>query len=203
MRMLKSFFAPAVVAASVAVSALPAQAEQISLDALSDYLNDMVTVQANFTQISDDGSVQTGKLFIKRPGMMRFEYNPPEKALVLTFNNSVAIFDGRSNQPPEVYPLKRTPLSIILDKNVNLGRANMVVGHDYDGTATVVTAQDPENPDVGSLQLKFTADPVELRQWVINDSTGSQTTVILGDTQSGMPLRNRIFDIDRERRGAN
>ncbi|KPA21172.1 Outer-membrane lipoprotein carrier protein precursor [Shimia sp. SK013] len=201
--MLKSFVAPAVVAASVAAYALPAKADQISLDALSDYLNDMGTVQANFTQISDDGSVQTGKLFIKRPGMMRFEYNPPDKALVLTFNNSVAIFDGRSNQPPEVYPLKRTPLSIILDKDVNLGQANMVVGHDYDGTATVVTAQDPQNPDIGSIQLKFTADPVELRQWVINDNTGSQTTVILGDTKSGMPLGNRIFDIDRERRGAN
>ncbi|SFL17440.1 Outer membrane lipoprotein-sorting protein [Shimia haliotis] len=197
---MNSFVAPAVLAALVAV---PAQAEQISLNALSEYLNGMSTVQADFTQISDDGSVQTGTLYIKRPGKMRFEYNPPEKALVLTSNNSVAIFDGRSNQPPEVYPLKRTPLSIILAKDVNLGQANMVVGHDFDGTATIVTAQDPENPEIGNIQLKFTAEPVELRQWVINDSAGGQTTVILGDTKADVPLRNRIFDIDRERRGAN
>lgn len=197
---MKSFVAPAVLATLVAA---PVQAEQVSLNDLSKYLNGMSTVEAEFTQISDDGSVQTGTLFIKRPGKMRFEYNPPEKARVLVSNNSVAIFDGRSNQPPEVYPLKRTPLSIILAKNVNLAQANMVVGHDFDGTATVVTAQDPENPEIGNIQLKFTADPVELRQWVINDNAGGQTTVILGETKTDVPLRNRIFDIDREKRGAN
>lgn len=200
MKTLKSFVAPAVLTTLVAV---PVQAEQVSLNDLSEYLNGMSTVEAEFTQISDDGSVQTGTLFIKRPGKMRFEYNPPEKARVLVSNNSVAIFDGRSNQPPEVYPLKRTPLSIILAKNVNLAQANMVVGHDFDGTATVVTAQDPENPEIGNIQLKFTADPVELRQWVINDNAGGQTTVILGETKTDVPLRNRIFDIDREKRGAN
>ncbi len=197
---MKSFVAPAVL---TAIFAVPAQADQVSLNALSAYLNGMSTVEADFTQISDDGSVQTGTLYIKRPGKMRFEYNPPEKARVLVSNNAVAIFDGRSNQPPEVYPLKRTPLSIILAKDVNLGQANMVVGHDFDGTATVVTAQDPEHPEIGNIQLKFTADPVELRQWVINDNAGGQTTVILGETKTDVSLRNRIFDIDREKRGAN
>ncbi len=67
----------------------------------------------------------------------------------------------------------------------------------------MVTAQDPENPEIGSIQLKFTANPVELRQWGINDNAGGQTTVILGETKTGGTLRNRIFDIDREKRGAN
>ena len=196
--MLKRFFlAPAL----VAMTALPATAQKLSLDALSAYLNGMKTVEAEFTQISDDGSVQTGKLYIKRPGRMRFEYSPPGRALVLANNNTVAIFDGRSNQPPESYPLKRTPLSIILDRTVDLGRANMVVGHDYDGTATIVTAQDPENPEYGNIQLKFTADPVELRQWIVNDNAGGRTTVILGATKTDVSLNNRIFDIQRLVRG--
>lgn len=196
--MLKRFFlAPAL----VAMTALPATAQKLSLDALSAYLNGMKTVEAEFTQISDDGSVQTGKLYIKRPGRMRFEYSPPDRALVLANNNTVAIFDGRSNQPPESYPLKRTPLSIILDRTVDLGRANMVVGHDYDGTATIVTAQDPENPEYGNIQLKFTADPVELRQWIVNDNAGGRTTVILGATKTDVSLNNRIFDIQRLVRG--
>ena len=56
-------------------------------------------------------------------------------------------------------------------------------------------AQDPENPDYGSIDLVFTGDPVELRQWVINDGNGSSTTVILGDLQTGMNLRNDLFVI--------
>ncbi|MEP2530266.1 outer membrane lipoprotein carrier protein LolA [Shimia sp.] len=191
--MKRVFLVPALVLAT----AIPAMADKLSLNEISAYLNDMSMVQSDFTQISEDGSVQTGKLYIKRPGKMRFEYNPPEKAVVLASNNTVAIFDGRSNLPPETYPLRRTPLSIILARNVNLGRANMVVGHEYDGTATVVTAQDPEHPEHGYIQLKFTGDPVELRQWVINNGSGSQTTIVLGATDKDVTLKNSFFSIER------
>ena len=78
---------------------------------------------------------------------MRFEYNAPMDLLVMAGAGQVGIFDGKSNLPnAERYPLSRTPLNLILERNVDLGRRNMVVGHDFDGTATVVTAQDPENP---------------------------------------------------------
>lgn len=192
MRLLRFLTVPVVFAAM----SMPAMADKLSLNALSAFLNDMKTAKAAFTQINDDGSVATGHVYIKRPGRVRFEYDPPEKALVLASANKVAIFDGRSNQPPESYPLKRTPLSVILARNVNLEKAHMVVGHDYDGTVTMVTAQDPEHPEYGSIQLRFTDGPVELRQWIINDGSGGQTTVILGDMESGLPLKNTLFNIE-------
>ena len=55
----------------------------------------------------------------------------------------------------------------------------MVVGHEGDGTTTRVVAQDPDRPEIGSITLVFTGDPVELRQWIITDEGGGQTTVIL------------------------
>lgn len=174
---------------------LPAQADRLPLDALSAYFNAMKTAEAAFTQINDDGSISTGRVYIKRPGKVRFEYDPPEQAMVLASANTVAIFDGRSNQPPETYPLHRTPLSVILDRTVDLGRAEMVVGHDYDGIATTVTAQDPEHPEYGQIELRFTAEPVELRQWIIDDGSGARTTVVLGEMQTGHPLTNLMFDI--------
>ena len=130
----------------VLASAAPALAEKLPLSAISRYLNGMQTAQAPFTQINDDGSLSTGTLYIKRPGRVRFEYDPPEKAVVVAGGGAVVIFDPKSNVEPETYPLSRTPLSIILARNVDLDRANMVTGHGFDGTATVVTAQDPENP---------------------------------------------------------
>ena len=192
MSILRYMIAPAVLVAM----ATTATAEQLSLNEISGYLNAMKTAQSAFTQINGDGSISTGRVYIKRPGRVRFEYDPPEEAMVLASANTVAIFDGRSNQPPETYPLRRTPLSVILARNVNLAKANMVVGHDYDGTATTVTAQDPEHPEYGNIQLKFTANPVELRQWIINDNAGGQTTVILGEMEQGVPLRNTLFNIE-------
>jgi outer membrane lipoprotein-sorting protein len=178
-------------------SASMSMADKLPLGAISGYLNDLKRLKADFTQINDDGTISTGALWIKRPGKMRFEYNAPDEGLVLVEANTVAIFDKKSNTKAEVYPLKRTPLSIILARNVDLGRAKMVVGHDFDGVATVVTAQDPERPEIGTLQLKFTANPIQLRQWVVNDSGGGETTVILGEVSLDENMPNRIFSIER------
>jgi outer membrane lipoprotein-sorting protein len=179
----------------MALTPLAAAAQKLPLGDISAYLNKLQTAKGAFTQINDDGSISTGTIYIKRPGKIRFEYNPPETALVIAGSNTVVIFDKKSNEPAHSYPLSRTPLSIILARNVNLGGTNMVTGHAYDGTATVVTAQDPANPQYGNIQLKFTGNPVELRQWVINDGNGSQTTVVLGDFQKGGNLPNRLFDV--------
>ena len=178
--------------------AFPAMADKIPLKDLSAYLNSLSTAEAEFTQINADGSITTGKLFIKRPGRARFEYAAPDKSVVLASSGQVAIFDAKSNQPPEQYPLKRTPLNLILGQNIDLGRAKMVVGHIEDGTSTRVKAQDPDNPEYGSIDLVFTANPVELRQWVITDDAGNQTTVILGDMQKGGSLPSSIFSITAE-----
>jgi hypothetical protein len=78
----------------------------------------------------------------------------------------------------------------------------MVVAHGYDGTATTVTAQDPEHPEYGSIELKFTDNPVELRQWVITDDGGGQTTVVLG-ALARKDLANSLFNVERERTANN
>ncbi|MBT9247201.1 outer membrane lipoprotein carrier protein LolA [Gemmobacter fulvus] len=178
--------------------ALPAQAEKISLNAISGYLNKLTTAEAEFTQVNADGSIGTGKLFIKRPGRVRFEYAKPDRSLVMASAGNVAIFDNKSNQPPEQYPLDKTPLNLILAENVDLGRAKMVIGHREDGNTTRVVAQDPKHPEYGSIEMVFTANPVELRQWVITDDAGGQTTVILGEMTKGKNYNTTLFNIALE-----
>ncbi len=183
----------------LALAALPAHAaEKLSLNEISNYLNALKTVQAEFTQINADGSISTGTIYIRRPGRARFEYNPPNEALVLAGGQQVAIFDSRSNTGPTQYPLRRTPLSLILARNVDLARADMVLGHSFDGVATAVLAQDPEHPEYGNIQLMFTDSPVELRQWIITDSAGDKTTIILGALEEVASLSNSLFSITHE-----
>jgi outer membrane lipoprotein-sorting protein len=182
--------------AIVLATALPAAAQQISLNTISNYLNNLQTAKGAFTQVNDDDTISTGTIYIKRPGRIRFEYNPPDKQLVLASGGAVVIYDPKTNEPPETYPLARTPLSIILAKNVNLSRARMVVGHKSDGKSTTVKAQDPEHPEYGNIELVFTANPVELRQWVINDDGGNRTTVILGELDKKARMNNLLFNPD-------
>jgi outer membrane lipoprotein-sorting protein len=183
--------------ASMLALPMPALAEKLSLNEISRYLNGLQTAEGEFTQINDDGTISTGTILIKRPGRMRFEYNPPDDTVVIAGAGAVVILDEKSNQPPESYPLNQTPLSIILARNVDLGRARMVTGHAFDGTATVVTAQDPEHPERGNIEMRFTDNPVELRQWVINDGNGISTTMVLGDLKTGRSISNSKFDTGR------
>ena len=132
---------------------------------------------------------------IQRPGKVRFEYNPPEDMLVIADGTRVGVIDGKSNTGPEAYPLHRTPLKIILARKVDFSSERMVTGHEGDDKTTTVRAQDPDNPEYGSLELVFTANPVELRQWVVDDGSGSRTTVVLGDLETGVRLDDEAFVI--------
>lgn len=185
--------------------ALPAQAEKLSLAEISKYLNGLTTAEATFTQINPDGSGAKGKVIIRRPGRMRFEYAKPDKTVVLASSGQVAVFDAKSNQPPEQYPLAKTPLNLILGRQIDLGKANMVVGHAEEGKLTIVTAQDPKHPEYGSIALGFSSGPVALRQWVLTDQTGAQTTVLLDDLTKGGDYPPSTFLIESEiaKRGLN
>ncbi len=181
----------------VMATALPAAAEKLSLPAISSYLNGLKTATGEFTQINDDGTISTGQIYIKRPGRVRFEYNPPDNTLVVSDGVHVGIADAKSNQKAEAYPLRLTPLSIILARKVDLGRARMVVGHTSDDKTTTVTAQDPDHPEYGSIELVFTGSLVELRQGVINDNAGSRTTVVLGELTKGRNFKDEIFALPK------
>jgi outer membrane lipoprotein-sorting protein len=185
-------------ALAAALSApLPALADAIPLSEINDYLNGIEAAESTFTQINGDGTVSTGQFYIQRPGRARFECDGDD-LLVMAGGGQLAIFDGRGNTMAEQYPLRETPLSIILDRNVDLLASGMVIGHDFDGTATRVVAQDPERPEIGSLTMVFTDEPVELRQWVVTDQGGTETTIVLGALRQDERLSQGLFSIPQE-----
>ena len=180
-------------------------ADKISLNALSSYLDGLRNVEAKFTQINADGSLSTGALYIKRPGRIRFEYDPPNDALVLASQGQLAVFDPNGNDVPESYPLSKTPLSLILADNINLSRESMVRGHQFDGTSTTLIVQDPEHPERGLIALVFTGPTPQLRQWVIEGQNGEQTVIVLNDVATDMPLNDNLFNVmlNQEKRRSN
>ncbi len=182
--------------------ALPAQAEKLSLSAISDYLNSLTTAEARFTQLNDDGSRSAGNLQMLRPGRIRFEYDAPDESLVIAGQGLVAVFDANSNEPPQKFQLANTPLKLILQSDVDLTRERLVVGHEEVGNDTVVTAQDPEHPEYGSLRIYFAKGP-SLRGWTLVDGSGAQTSVVLEELETGMRIPARFFDLARvlEERG--
>ncbi len=187
-----------VTATAVLLMTGQAWAEKVPLNDVARYIQGITSATSDFTQINDDGTITTGTIFIKRPGRARFEYDPPDNSLVIAGGSQVAIFDPKSNVRPEQFPLARTPLNLILARNINFNQNNMIVGHREEGEATVVTVQDPKHPEYGNIQLKFTGNPVQLRQWVITNDAGQKTTVIMQQLQETSSIPSRKFNIPQE-----
>jgi outer membrane lipoprotein-sorting protein len=176
----------------------PVVAEKISLNEISSYFNAMTTAEAQFSQITDTGETSTGRLFIRRPGRIRFEYDPPEATLVVVGGGQVAVVDPKSSDEPLRFPLRHSPLNLVLEREVDLAQRDMVVAHFEAESQTAVTLQDAENPDYGFIQLIFTNNPVQLREWIVQDNSGGRTQIVLDSLTEGGRLSNVLFNIQYE-----
>ena len=173
-------------------------AEKISLDDLSAYMNGIITVESTFTQINENGSSSTGKMHLKRPGRIRFDYDPPNMGIVVVGGGQVAVFDPKSDNEPFRFPLRHTPLNIILEETVDFKKRNMVLEHVSDGPSTILSLQDPSKAEYGYIKLFFTNNPIQLRQWVVDNNSGNRSIVVVEDWSEGQDVPDILFNIGAE-----
>ena len=187
----------------ISCSSHPSLAEKISLNKISDYINGLTTLQADFEQINSDGSIDRGKLYIRRPGRMRLEYTAPNNALVIAGAGSVAIFDDKSKNGPTLFPLKKTPLNLLLKKNVDLSKNEMITEHTANNENTFIVAKDPKRKSQGSIKMMFSNSPVSLQGWTITNQSNQKTKIILDklDKKTKIPLY--LFNISAASKNKN
>ena len=187
----------------ISCSSHPSLAERISLNKISDYINGLTTLQADFEQINSDGSIDTGKLYIRRPGKMRLEYTAPNNALVIAGAGSVAIFDNKSKNGPTLFPLKKTPLNLLLKKNVDLYKNEMITEHTANNENTFIVVKDPKRKSQGSIKMVFSNSPVSLQGWTITNQSNQKTKIILDklDKKTKIPLY--LFNISAASKNKN
>ena len=187
----------------ISCSPHPSLAEKISLNKISDYINGLTTLQADFEQINSDGSIDRGKLYIRRPGRMRLEYTDPNNALVIAGAGSVAIFDDKSKNGPTLFPLKKTPLNLLLKKNVDLYKNEMITEHTANNENTFIVAKDPKRKSQGSIKMVFSNSPVSLQGWTITNQSNQKTKIILDklDKKTKIPLY--LFNISAASKNKN
>ena len=176
-------------------SASSVQAQQLNLGDITRYLNSMRAASASFVQVNPDKTLAQGVLYLSKPGKIRYEYTAPADSLVISDGRVLGVFDKKSNRGAQRYDLKRTPLDILLRNRIDLEATGVVRNVSSDGIKTQVVATDPENPKAGTITMVFTANPVELRQWIVTDRSRRNTTVILNDLKVLNGVNANLFDI--------
>ena len=190
--------------AATLLAGTPALAQELSgkdmrdLARISNYLNGISTMEGSFVQVGPDGELSEGKFYMRRPGRLRFEYEPPNPALVVADGFWVGVYDKRM-ETLDRYPLSETPLELLLKERVDLRKEGAVQSIERGEGKIRVTAIDPDNPERGSITLVFNDNPLELQQWVVVDAQGLKTTVALNDVRTNVELDPRLFRIEDPR----
>lgn len=185
-------------AAAPALAALSGE-DMRDLARISNYLNGIDTMQGNFVQVGHDGELSEGEFYMRRPGRIRFEYRPPNPALVVADGVWVGVYDKRLNTLDR-YPLNSTPLDLLLRERVDLRKEGAVQAIERGDGVMRVLAIDPDNAEQGSITLVFADNPLELRQWIVVDAQGLTTTVALSEMRANVKLDPNLFFIEEPKR---
>ena len=174
------------------------RADPYSLENLSDYLTNLKSLKANFFQVNADGSESSGIILMKRPGRMRFEYDKPDKTLVIVSAGALAIFDPKGDQEPMTYPVRNNPISLLLKSEIDLVNSGMVSNYAQKLEEAVLIIKDPTKPERGRVELLFSGIQPELKKFTIKNENGTSTSIALEDTEYPENINNTLFSIALE-----
>ncbi len=193
--------APAVPGAAAAQPA--AETPQALIQRINQSLNGMGTLVGDFQQISADGRRRAGKLYVMRPGKLRFDYNPPSQLEVISDGSNVAVIDKRVPQQ-DVYGINQTPLKFLVADRIDVSRDTKVLGVKREKDEVVLEIED-RNTIAGTsrIRIHFTGDTFQLRRWTVTDPQGVPTTVQLANLSTqqrpdrGLFVINYQFNVGR------
>jgi outer membrane lipoprotein-sorting protein len=175
-------------------------AQRAMIDRVNVYLMSVQTMIGDFVQVGPDGRRAEGKIYLQKPGRIRFEYNPPSPIELVADGSSLVVRD-RKLATQDLYPLSQTPLRFLLADRIDLMRETTVVSVSTDDT--FLSLQIEEKQTLGGTHkvlLMFSVKDTQLKQWTITDPQGFDTTVALYNIDMGKKLDPAMFVINYERK---
>ncbi len=164
------------------------------------YLMSLQTLVGDFVQVGADGRRVEGKIYLQKPGRVKFEYNPPSPIELVSDGNSVVVRD-RKLETQDLYPLSQTPLRFLLADRIDLLRDSNVVAVSSDDTFATVQLEEKQTlGGTHTVRLMFGAKDMQLKQWTITDPQGYDTTVALANLDYSQKLDSAMFRIDYARK---
>jgi len=194
--------AAALAALSVPATLVPVQAfaapddggQQLQQAATA--LRSIDTMKANFVQTDRSGQSVSGTLTMKRPGKIRFQYQPDAKMLIVGDGKALTFIDYEVRQVQR-WPIKNSPLGAILDPTRDVTKYGKLV---QTGNPNVVSIEvrDRTHPEYGVITLIFSRKAsapggLELSYWVSLDSQNKRTTIALSNQQYGVAVTDNDF----------
>lgn len=201
LRTLTSALAGVLIAGGLLIgpsSVTPAAAASLSAEDRAEvarvekYFNSITSMRSTFLQASSTGNVAKGRVWLRRPGRMRFEYDPPSPILITSDGTLLTYQDLELKQTNQI-PLFTSPLSVLVDADVRFEEQLLVDAVTKESNVLRITVRQRDDPAQGYVTLVFQDRPLELKQWTIVDAQQVSVKVALLDPEFGVTIPNELF----------
>ena len=156
------------------------------------FFNNLITLEANFIQVSPSGNVSNGKIYLDLPGKLRIDYENPNN-LLITCKGFWIVIQDRETKTTNNIPVKSSPFAILLENKSFLKNQNIKTEYSIEAGIVSLKIKSQNNDKKEGLVLEFTENPFSLKKWVIQDSLGENTTVLIQNAKYNNELSHLLF----------
>ena len=154
------------------------------------------SMTATFTQTDRNGQTLSGKLLLKRPGHVRFEYQKDVPLLIVADGKALTMIDYGVKQVQR-WPIRNSPLAALLDPGQDLARFGKLVPTSSDDVISV-EVRDVKRPEFGVITMIFVKQAgapggYTLSGWVALDSKDNRTSIRLRDIKYNGGVADSAF----------
>ena len=178
--------------ADIFVAASVVENNKYTIARIERYLSSISTIISDFTQVAPDGSLTNGKFYMKRPGKMRWQYNPPTPVLMVSSGTELIFYDYELEQVSHI-PLDGSLISFLAQDKIVFGGEVGITQFSNEASAIRIEVAQKDKPTEGKLMLEFSDKPLTLRNMVVTDATGQTTTVALQNAKFGAEIDAELF----------
>ena len=151
------------------------------------------TLSFDFTQKIGD-KVEFGSCYIKYPLLMKCEY-PKKKKSIIANGKKFAIVKRRYKKI-YYYPLKKTPLFYILNKENIL---NVIKNYEpFLIDSNFIEYELTDTTSSGKINIFFDKNSLELSGWKTTDAYSNKVNFLLRNMETNILINNEIFKIPKE-----
>ena len=166
--------------------------EQLISLKIENFFKNLQTLEANFIQVSPSGDVSNGKIYLDLPGKMRIDYENPNN-LLITCQGFWIVIQDRDSKTTNNVPLKSSPFSIFLQDKSILNNENFKTKYGVTSGVISLEIKSQEKDKREGIVLEFSETPFNLKKWIILDTFGESTTVLIQDAKYNNELSHLLF----------
>ena len=159
---------------------------------VKEYLNNLNSLEADFLQVSSDGDIKEGKIFLSIPGKLRISYKNPDNLLITSNGFWLTVQDKKLKQTNN-FPLNQTPINLFLNKKLNFNEDEFKIKFEKRSGIITLIFSDNQKLNSSMFKLIFTNTPLRLKKWVIIDEFNNETSVLLQNLVTGNKYPNILF----------